>query len=98
VVLVCHRVAQCKVVPVSMAEDPIALVRNLQKFVQFLKEYLDRASQAHKAFQMMQKRKDITVRDWSVPDVRVAFMQEISETESPYAYRHRFHGYFECGE
>jgi hypothetical protein len=55
VVLVGHRLAQCKVVPVSMAEDTIALQSNgLPEFVEVLKRYLDRASQAHKIFQTRQ--------------------------------------------
>jgi hypothetical protein len=38
------------------------------------------------------------LRDWPVPDVKVAYMQEISETATPYSYRHRCHEKVEFGE
>jgi hypothetical protein len=84
VVLLGHRVAQRKVIPISIAKDTITLQSSdLQKFVKSLRNYLDRASQAHGEFQIKQKRKGITVPDWPVPDVKVVYMQEISGTGEP---------------
>ena len=100
VILVGNRQAGCDVQPVYVpdfesvhdSESKYYLLwkmPGLRSYVSDLRTELGKTSNKWKAYQRRREKKGKSSPDWIMPTVRVAYMEEICETSSPYLYRHR---------